>query len=205
MYLGEEVLSQIRNALLGENHVGFHADDVLADLLNVLLLELQIFREILFLADLDVRLPIPQQMINQQTNLIHKKSKRKITYHGFALLVLQIAVQEQNFRVLNPPAHLVGETNVLVEHGAGHEVGVLDAPARDLLDLDEVLDVHLGGASLSLGCDHLHGLHGHLASQLGPARHYLRPDARGNDLGDLVLVVHLHRNARNTLKWFFNQ
>jgi hypothetical protein len=54
--LAQEVLGQIRHALLRENNIGLHPDDVFADLLNVLFFQLEITSEVLLFADLNVRL-----------------------------------------------------------------------------------------------------------------------------------------------------
>ena len=56
-YLGQKMLRQVRDAFLSENDVRLHPDDFLADLLDVLLFQLEVTSEVFFFADLDVRLP----------------------------------------------------------------------------------------------------------------------------------------------------
>ncbi len=74
--LGQVVLRQVRDALLGDDQVRLEADNVIAHLLNELLLNLEHSRKVRLVGDLNVSLT-------------------------FALLVLEATVEQENSRVLN--------------------------------------------------------------------------------------------------------
>ena len=103
--LDEKVLRQVGDALLGDDQVGLVRDDVVADLLDVGLLLLEDLGKVLLLQHLDVGLAL-------------------------ALLVLEVAVEQEDARVLDAPPHL-GVRHVLVEHDAVEDAGVLDRAAWD--------------------------------------------------------------------------
>merc|ERR1711990_81788 len=86
----EEVLSQVRDALLGDHQVWLEGGDLVTDLLDVCLLLLQDLAEVTLVHDLNVGL-------------------------GLSFLVLKVAVQQEDPGVLNLPLHL-RMSDILVEH-----------------------------------------------------------------------------------------
>ena len=125
--LDEEVLRQVGDALLGDDEVGLVGDDVVAYLLDVGLLLLEDLGKVLLLQHLDVGLAL-------------------------ALLVLEVAVEQEDARVLDAPPHL-GVRHVLVEHDPVEDAGVLDGAAGDLLDLGVALRVDLLGGRSAVSRD----------------------------------------------------
>lgn len=133
---------------------------------------------------------------------------------GFALLVLQGRIQQQDPRLLDAAAHL-GMRHVLVEHEALEDLAVGDLPAGNLLHLGVALDVDLGPVGVGVGrvvvgppaprlgiggegrsrprrAGHgQHGLQRHLHHLVVPAAGELGPDAGLDQLGHEVGVAHV--------------
>ena len=114
---------------------------------------------------------------------------------ALSLLVLEVTVEKEDARVLDPPGHL-GVGDVLVEHDATQHPRVLDRAAGDLLHLGVSLGVDLlGRARLGVAVLHgdgLDGVDGDLDGQVGPAGDELGADARLHHLDQLGGVVEVH-------------
>mmetsp|Transcript_27198 Transcript_27198/g.108901 ORF Transcript_27198/g.108901 Transcript_27198/m.108901 type:complete len:247 (+) Transcript_27198:2435-3175(+) len=109
------MLRQIRDALLGDDDVGLGRDDLRAQVLDVLFLDPQQLVPVLLLLDLDVGV-------------------------RFASFVFERAVEEQNARLDDAPAH-AWVRHVLVERDAAQNARLRRLAAGDFLDFGVPLDV----------------------------------------------------------------
>mmetsp|Transcript_40509 Transcript_40509/g.95941 ORF Transcript_40509/g.95941 Transcript_40509/m.95941 type:complete len:203 (-) Transcript_40509:402-1010(-) len=167
--LDEVVLGEVGDALLGEDHVRLVLQDRVHRRLDPVLLSLEKRLPVALVGDLHVGLRLP-------------------------LLVLEGAVEEDNARVLDLPSHL-RVRDVLVNHDALEHAALLHLPARDLLHLGVPLDVHLTAAIRVRDDDRHHGLHRQVHHELPEARGVLGPDARRDHVGQLLVVVDVHREG----------
>lgn len=143
------MLGLTRDSLLGEDDVGLELDDLVAHLLDLLLLDLQHPAPILLPGDLDVGL-------------------------GLSLLVLQRTIEQHDPRVLDSPPHLrVG--HVLVDHDSVQHLGILNLSSGDLLYSSVPLDVDGLDSVLGLS-DGSDGVESELAHEFRPTRGELGSD-----------------------------
>lgn len=147
-----------RNTLLSNDEIGLECDDSIADVLHLFLFNLKNAVPVVLLGDLNVGL-------------------------GLALLVLERAVKEKNAGVLDPPPHL-GVGDILVDHDAIDNLGVLDLTTGDLLDTRVALDIHLLLSTARIKRNCTDGAQCETAHELRPPR-----DELGSD-GGLDQVIH---------------
>ena len=162
----EVVRGEVAEALLGDHNVGLERGDLRAHALDPVLLHLEQHRPVLLLGDLDVGLVL-------------------------TLLVLEGAVQEHHAGVLDPARHPAGRDDILVHHHALQHAAVVDATAGDLLNLGVLLDVNLLGAVAVVHRDAHHGVERQVTHERAEARGVLGADARGDDVHELLAVVHV--------------
>mmetsp|Transcript_12621 Transcript_12621/g.40041 ORF Transcript_12621/g.40041 Transcript_12621/m.40041 type:complete len:268 (+) Transcript_12621:1671-2474(+) len=179
------MLREIRDALLGDDHVRPARDDLGADVLDVLFLHAEQLVPVLLLLDRDVG--------------------RRV-----ALLVLERAVQQEDARPLDAATH-ARVRHVLVEHHPAQDAALARLAARDLLDLCVPLDVdfllprrrrrllptRLLRDRAGLPHDPQRRLERHRDDQVAPARGELGPHARLDQLehGGFVLERERLRHA----------
>jgi hypothetical protein len=156
-----------RHSLLGDDEIWLDCNDGVANLLDLLLLNLQNPIPVVLLGDLDVGL-------------------------GLSLLVLKRAVEKHNTRVLYAPAHL-GVCDVLVQHNTVQNTAVLDLASRDLLDSGIALDIDLSLAVARLPGHGAHGFEGQGDHLVHPPRDELGADGGGDELVHGLVVVDVDR------------
>mmetsp|Transcript_3485 Transcript_3485/g.12225 ORF Transcript_3485/g.12225 Transcript_3485/m.12225 type:complete len:490 (+) Transcript_3485:1839-3308(+) len=115
---GQVNRGEVAQALLRHHEVRLELDNVLAHLLDPLLLGLQERGPVLLFGNLHVGLVL-------------------------SLLVLHGAVHEQDSRLLDLPLHAARQHNILAEHHSLEHGAVLERTSGELLDLGVLLDVNL--------------------------------------------------------------
>mmetsp|Transcript_24755 Transcript_24755/g.44620 ORF Transcript_24755/g.44620 Transcript_24755/m.44620 type:complete len:537 (+) Transcript_24755:83-1693(+) len=94
---------------------------------------------------------------------------------------------------LTGPTRRLG--GALVEHQAGHELGIIHGPSQ-LLHHPNVPQIHIDGIAGIVSQYPQHGIHGQRCQQVAVLRHHLRRQAGLHGMNERLAIVHVHRLGR---------
>ena len=165
VFLHEEMLGEIAHSLFGDHHIGLELHDIVAHLGDFVDFLLQSVDHVVGLGHLHVGLTL-------------------------ALLVLQIAVEQQDSGISDEPPHLrMG--HVLVQHHSVQNLAVLQRTARNLLHLRVPLDVHTQLLVPRSSHDAAHRLNRQVHDQVVPPTREFSPDATSQSIFDIHITVYV--------------
>lgn len=167
--LEQVVLSSVRDTLFGDDNIGSVLQDSSAHSLDLDLLHGESLLEVGGISELHGG-------------------------HGFTLLVLEGAIEEDDTGVADHAAH-IGVGDVLVEHNTVKHLAVLNHAARNLLDLGVPLGVNLDVLAIHF-VDSADSLDGKVNDEAAPLGSELGADAAIHNLGQVLVVLHVNGVAQ---------